>query len=174
MRDGLIIWDRFVPSMCDSAFEYCEYINISQPETALGQKAISGCQGEGGEIWHFWRFCELEKYEDCHPVDKDEYKTDGTTILSVSSAWSSYRQHCDDDDGGNDYVEEEDYRTKWWMLLGHRVTNEVGKRIILSTGSGSDYQIPSRTIATFSLPSFISYIIVIIILRYPWCFLRTF
>ena len=50
MRDGLIIWDRFVPSMCDSAFEYCEYINISQPETALGQKAISGCQGEGGEI----------------------------------------------------------------------------------------------------------------------------
>ena len=46
MRDGLIIWDRFVPSMCDSAFEYCEYINISQPETALGQKAISGCQGK--------------------------------------------------------------------------------------------------------------------------------
>ena len=38
MRDGLIIWDRFVPSMCDSAFEYCEYINISQPETVLGHK----------------------------------------------------------------------------------------------------------------------------------------
>ena len=172
MRDGLIIWDRFVPSMCDSAFEYCEYINISQPETALGQKAISGCQGKWGEIWHFWRFCELKKYEDCHPVDfvdKDEYKTDGTLILSVASAWSSYRQHCDDDDGGNNYVEEEDYRTKWWMLLGHRVTNEVGKRIILSTGSGSDYQIPSRTIATFSLPSYISYIIVIIILRYHQC-----
>ena len=55
---------------------------------------------------------------------------------------TSYRQHCDDDDGGNDYVEKEDYWTKWWMLLGHRVTNEVGKRIILSTGSGSDYQIP--------------------------------
>ena len=66
-------------------------------------------------------------------------------------------------------IEEEDYRTKWWMLLGHRVTNEVGKRIILSTGSGSDYQIPSRTIATFSLPSYISYIIVIIILIYHQC-----
>ena len=71
----------------------------------------------------------------------------------MASAWSSYRQHCDDDGGGNDNVEKEDYRTKWWMLLGHRVTNEVGKRIILSTGSGSDYQIPSRTIATFSIPS---------------------
>ena len=95
---------------------------------------------KGGEIWHFWRFCELEKYEDCHSVDfvdKDEYKTDGTMMLVTS-----YRQHCDDDDGGNDYVEKEDYWTKWWMLLGHRVTNEVGKRIILSTGSGSDYQIP--------------------------------